>query len=71
MERNVQKGSNRMNKHTVTFGHGVQTRKSEHVYPYASCRRGEFGWETSFHKTYAAARRKAGIGGAVRETEIV
>lgn len=53
----------------VQFGTETYTRKTEATYPYATYRRvGAFESPVTFHKTYGAAKRKAGSYGQVKET---
>ena len=58
--------------YTVTFGDTTATRTSENDYHWATCRK-EYGsgWVIRFHQTHAAARRRAGINGTVKRTEVV
>lgn len=54
-----------MHTFTATFGTKTFSRTTEHRYPYASFVRGE----VRFHKTYEAAKRRAGKYAPVVKTE--
>ena len=57
----------------ATFGDTTATRTTEADYPFASCRKewDNAGWVIRFHKTYAAARRRAGSDSGVVRTAVV
>lgn len=59
-----------MKTYKATFEGHVYTRRTEATYPYAAFNpyRRDFRPRVTFHKTYAAAKRRAGEFGEVART---
>ena len=54
----------------VEFGGATFKRTTEATYTHAAYRGGRFTGTVTFHKTYAAAKRKAGAFGYVKPVEV-